>query len=137
MSVDAPIVNQRHRAGSGVPYEETYAYSRVVRIGDRAWISGTSALGEDNSFDPAIAGDVKAQARVAFAKIERALAQVGLGLQHIVRTVFYITDPADGRAAAEVHAEFFGEARPAFTMVGTPFLYGDGLRIEIEAEAVA
>ncbi|HTK65963.1 MAG TPA: Rid family hydrolase [Pseudonocardia sp.] len=126
---------ERKHAFTGVPYEETYGYCRGVRIGDRVLVSGSSALGTDGKIDPALDGDLYGQAKVAIGKIDSALTELGLSLDHVVRTTFYVVDQAQQLDAARAHGEFFGKAKPAFTMVGIPFLYGDGL-IEIEVEAV-
>jgi enamine deaminase RidA (YjgF/YER057c/UK114 family) len=54
----------------------------------------------------------------------------------VVKATFFITDADGTEAAAHAFRDFFGPARPAFTLVGVPFLAGPGLLVEIEAEAV-
>jgi len=126
----------RQHAFTGVPYETTFGYCRAVRVGDRVIASGSSALNRDGGMDVELVGDMYGQARFALGKIEDALQQLGSSLDHAVRTCFYVTDASKQEAAARAHGEFFGNARPAFTMVGVPFLYGDDLLIEIEVEAI-
>lgn len=127
---------ERIRAGSGVPYEETYGYCRAVRVGNRVLVAGSSALGPDGKMDESLIGDMYGQVKFAVGKIERALNELGLGLGHVVRTSFYVTDPAQQAVAAQAHADFFGRSKPAFTMVGIAFLYMPELMVEIDAEAV-
>lgn len=52
-----------------------------------------------------------------------------------MRTRIYLIDQADWRAVARAHAEFFGEIRPANTLVVVAALIGVEYRVEIEAEA--
>jgi enamine deaminase RidA (YjgF/YER057c/UK114 family) len=76
------------------------------------------------------------QCKVAIGKIEQALRDLDSSLQHVVKATFFITDADGTEAAAHAFRDFFGPARPAFTLVGVPFLAGPGLLVEIEAEAV-
>ena len=48
----------------------------------------------------------------------------------------FIVDAADGEAIGGVHGEFFGEIRPAATMVVAGGLLDPRWRIEMEAEAL-
>lgn len=121
----------RHVA-SGTPWEQTAGYSRAVRRGDRIWVSGTTAshgrrrIGGD---------DAAAQAHFAIDKIEGALQSLGAELGDVVRTRVYVRDLSDWEAVARVHGARLGAASPANTLVQAG-LAGDGLRVEIEADAV-
>jgi enamine deaminase RidA (YjgF/YER057c/UK114 family) len=126
----------RERAVTGIPQEEEFRYSRGVRVGDRVIVSGSSALWRDGGMDPALEGDMYGQCKVAIGKIEQALRDLGSSLQHVVKATFFITEAEMTEAAAHAFRDFFGPARPAFTLVGVPFLAGPGLLVEIEAEAV-
>ena len=48
----------------------------------------------------------------------------------------YVTDADDWEEIGAVHAEFFGDVRPAATMVEVSGLVGPEYVVEIEAEAV-
>uniref|UniRef100_UPI0031D15623 Rid family hydrolase n=1 Tax=Mycobacterium sp. TaxID=1785 RepID=UPI0031D15623 len=64
-----------------------------------------------------------------------ALLEAGAALSDVVRTRVYVTDIARWRDVAAVHAEVFGQIRPAATMVEVAALIEPGLLVEIEADA--
>ena len=80
-------------------------------------------------------GDIGAQTREVLRRIEIALTEAGAALSDVVRTRIYVTDIARWREVAAVHAEVFGEIRPAATMVEVAALIEPGLLVEIEADA--
>ncbi len=123
----------RRRASSGSPFEATIGFSRAVRVGDRVLVSGTAPVWPDGSCDP----DPAAQARRCVEIVREALAELGAGLEDVVRTRVFLTDAADAGAVAAVHGEAFGAARPAATMVVVVALLDPRWRVEIEAEAIA
>ena len=123
---------ERTNIASGSPYEATIGFSRAVRIGDRVLVSGTAPIWPDGSCDP----DPAAQARRCFEIILEALAEAGAGPRDVVRTRMFIVDRADSEAIGAVHGEFFGDVRPAATMVLVAGLIDERWKVEIEAEAV-
>ena len=120
------------RAYTGSPYEAQFGFARAVRIENRILVAGTAPVEDDGSTTP---GDAAAQAERCCVLICRALAQLGAGPEHIVRTRMLLTDPADQDAVGAVHARFFGAARPAATMAGVAWLCRPEWKVEIEAEA--
>jgi enamine deaminase RidA (YjgF/YER057c/UK114 family) len=112
---------------SGSEFESAVGYSRAVRIGPHVVVSGTTG--------PGPAGDVAAQTRGALRRIEIALNAAGATLSDVVRTRIYVTDISRWREVAAVHAEIFGEIRPAATMVEVAALIAPELLVEIEADA--
>jgi enamine deaminase RidA (YjgF/YER057c/UK114 family) len=121
----------RETARSGSPYEDRVGFSRAVRIGDRILVSGTAPIWPDGSCDP----DPHAQARRCVEIIAEALTVFGSTLDDVVRTRMYIVDARDADAVGTTHAEAFGAARPAATMVVVAALLDPRWRVEIEAEA--
>jgi enamine deaminase RidA (YjgF/YER057c/UK114 family) len=123
----------RAHAFSGSPFEAAIGFSRAVRAGDRVHVSGTAPVEDDGSSTP---GDAEPQAERCCALIDRALRQLGAAPADVVRTRMYLTDPADAEAVGRAHARWFGEARPASTMVVVAALLRPEWRVEIEAEAL-
>ena len=103
-----------------------------MRAGTRICVSGTAPIWEDGSCPP----DAHAQAQRCFEIIRAALADLGAGPEHVVRTRMYLVDPADAEAVGRAHRAAFGEAKPAATMVVVARLLDPRWRVEVEAEAV-
>ncbi|HXS87022.1 MAG TPA: RidA family protein [Mycobacterium sp.] len=112
---------------SETEFEAIVGYSRAVRVGPLVAVSGTTA--------PAASDDIGEQTREVLRRIEIALAEAGVALSDVVRTRIYVTDISRWREVAAVHAEVFGQIRPAATMVEVAALIEPGLLVEIEADA--
>jgi enamine deaminase RidA (YjgF/YER057c/UK114 family) len=126
-------MTMRRRVSSGGPWEAIAGYSRAVVVGDGCWVSGTTDAGPDGrSRHP---GDIAGQAAAAFEIIETALSEAGFSLADVVRTRMFVTDIGRSGEVLPVHARFFGEIRPAATLVEVSALIDPSLLIEIEAEA--
>ena len=82
-------------------------------------------------------GDAGEQARIAFDTALAALAEVGLGPQHVVNTRVSIVDRADANAVGGMHGEVFGDVRPAATMVVVAGLVDPAMLVEVELTAWA
>ncbi len=67
--------------------------------------------------------------------IERALKLAGAGLSDVVRTRIYVTDIERWEEIGRAHGEFFGDVRPAATMVEVSRLIDPRMLVEIEADA--
>ena len=126
-------MSQRQRASSGSPFEEQFGFCRAVRDGDRIVVAGTGPIEDDGS---STQGDAAAQAARCFTLIVRAIEQLGGSAADVVRTRMFLTDFDDQAAVGEVHARFFGDAKPAATMVGCAWLCRKEWKVEIEAEAI-
>jgi enamine deaminase RidA (YjgF/YER057c/UK114 family) len=127
-------VAERIRVSSGTVWEGRVGYSRAVRAGNLVFVSGTTAT--DDQGNVVGRGDPEAQARFILEKIERALEAAGASLSDVVRTRVYVTNADDWEAVGRAHAAYFGEIRPANTLVEVSRLVGPDYLVEIEADAV-
>lgn len=123
--------DERRRARSGSPFEATIGFSRAVRIGDRVVVSGTGPVWPDGSCPD----DAGAQARRCLEIITDALTELGSVPGDVVRTRMFLCSAEDADAVGAAHAEVFGPAAPAATMVVVTGLLDPRWRVEIEAEA--
>jgi enamine deaminase RidA (YjgF/YER057c/UK114 family) len=124
----------RMNVSSASPYELVVGFSRAVQIGNIIAVGGTAPLGPDGK--TVAPGDVASQARRCFEISLAALEQLGAGPDDIIRTRIMLTRLEDWKAAAEVHGEFFGEVRPASTMMQVTSLLDPEWLIETEMDAV-
>ncbi len=117
---------------SGSPFEGRFGFSRAVRVGNRIEVAGTAPIWPDGSCpqDPA------EQTRHCIRVMEEALKEAGATLADVVRTRMYLVHPADADAVGAAHGEFFGDIRPASTMLCVASLLDPRWRIEMEAVAI-
>jgi enamine deaminase RidA (YjgF/YER057c/UK114 family) len=80
--------------------------------------------------------DPYGQARRCLEIIVSALAEVGAGPEHVVRTRVYLTRAEDWQEVGRAHGEVFGNVRPASTMVVIGGLLDPRWLVEIEADAL-
>ena len=107
-------------------------YCHVVRAGNLIWVSGAVGVRPDGSIPDGAAE----QAEVALANIDACLKAAGAAAEHVVKVNVYLTDIADRAAINPVRQRYFGEHRPASTLVGVSALVLPALKVEIEAQAV-
>ncbi len=126
--------SNRFRIDSGSRWEPLAGYSRAIRIGDRILVSGTTAT--HGSGHLVGKNDVAVQTTYILDKIAASVRALGGRLEDVVRTRVYLTNVADWEAVSKVHGSYFGQIRPANTMLQVAALIGDGYLVEIEAEAI-
>ena len=124
---------ERQKISSGAKWESIVGYSRAVRVGNRIYVTGTTALGEDGEIVGI--GEAYEQAKQCLRNIETALERLGARLEHIVRTRMFVTDISRWEEYGRAHGEFLREVMPATTMVEVKALIDPRMLIEIEADA--
>ena len=122
----------KRRVSSGSPFEATVGFSRAVRVGDTVYVSGTAPIAPDGSTSSP--GDAYGQTRRCLEIIREAVEGAGGELSGVVRTRMFLTDRQIWEDVARAHGEYFGEIRPAATMVVVAGLLHEDWLVEIEAE---
>jgi enamine deaminase RidA (YjgF/YER057c/UK114 family) len=122
----------RQLISSGSSFEAQIGYSRAVVAGDWVFVSGTTGFDYATMSLPE---GVVAQCERALANIEAALTQAGASLRDVVRVTYILPDVAEFQPCWPVLRRYFGEIRPAATMLSAA-LVDPRLRIEIEVTAL-
>jgi 2-iminobutanoate/2-iminopropanoate deaminase len=107
-------------------------YCHVTKAGNLIWVSGTVGVAADGS----VPADVVEQFEIAIANMDACLKAVGAGSEHVVKVTVYLTDVADRRKINPIRQRYFGQHRPASTLVEVSALVLPELKVEIEAQAV-
>ncbi len=117
----------------GLP-EPLSHYTDAVRAGELLFVSGIVPVDAEGSLVGA--GDVVAQARHVFDNLREVLAAAGAEPSDVVKVSVFLTDVDDRPRINPVRQAFFGDSRPASTLVEVSRLAVPGAKIEIEAIAV-
>jgi enamine deaminase RidA (YjgF/YER057c/UK114 family) len=126
-------MQSREHFSSGAKWESIVGYSRAVRVGDRIYVTGTTATDENSSIVGV--GDAYAQTVQCIRNIERALKHFGCTLDSVARTRMFVTNISKWEEYGRAHGEYFREIMPATTMVEVSRLIDPDMLIEIEADA--
>jgi enamine deaminase RidA (YjgF/YER057c/UK114 family) len=128
------MATKRVLVSSGSPYEPVIGFSRAVRIGNIVTVGGTTAgLGWQESGDRR---SISAGPRHPRDHRPKSLEDAGASLKDVIRTRTYLVDIAHWEAVGRVHGEFFGDIRPASSMLEVSGFISPNWLVEIEADAV-
>lgn len=106
-------------------------YCHVVKAGDWIWLSGMTGARPDGS----IPDGVVEQFEVAMAAIDRALRAAGGRPDQVVKVQVFMTDINERPLINPIRQRYFGEHRPASTLVEVKGLVDPRMKVEIEAVA--
>ena len=124
-------IGDRQIVESGSVWEDKAGFARAVLRNGRILVSGTTAT--DPHGKAVAQDDAGAQAAYILDRITAALDVLGGRPDDVVRTRIYVADPDDWQTVSSVHRRYFGEIRPANTLVAARLI--GPYRVEIEAEA--
>ena len=114
------------------PFAEAAGYSRVVRVGQHAYVAGTAPIMPGDADPPA---DPYGQTRRCLEIALDALAEGGVEPEHVVRTRIMLTRAEDFPEIARAHGDVFRETRPVNTSYVVAALLDPRWLLEIELEA--
>lgn len=106
-------------------------YTDAVRFNDLLFVSGVAPL--DQAGNLVGGDDVVAQTRQVLANLEAILNAAGATAADVLKVTVFLTDVADRAKINPLRQEWFGDARPASTLIGISELAVPGMRVEIEA----
>ncbi|MFM7427786.1 MAG: RidA family protein [Elainella sp.] len=121
----------RQLISSGSPFEAEIAYSRAVVDGDWIFVSGTTGF---DYVSLTIAESPAEQTEQCLKNIQAALEQANATLADVVRVRYILPDGADFEQCWPVLRRYWGEVRPAATMICAG-LMDARMKIEIEVTA--
>lgn len=106
-------------------------YCHVVRAGDFVFLSGMVGMKPDGT----IPDDVVDQFRIAMASIDHCLREAGGRPDQVVKVLVFMTDIDERPRINPIRQEYFGQHRPASSLVEVSKLIDPRLKVEIEAVA--
>lgn len=110
------------------------SYTPIVRAGP--WLITSGQLGLDPLSDPPalVAGGAGSQLAQALLNAGQLLLEAGAAVGDVVKTLVFVTDIDDYADVNAVYAEYFGEHRPARSVVAVSALpLGATVEVEIWA----
>lgn len=106
-------------------------YTDAVRFGDLLFVSGLTAHDEKGALVGE--GDAAEQTRQILDNLGKVLAAAGASFSDILKVTVFLTDIDDRTRINPVRQRYFGNAKPASTLVEVSRLALPGMKVEIEA----
>jgi 2-iminobutanoate/2-iminopropanoate deaminase len=107
-------------------------YSQAMVYGDLVFVAGQLAI---TTTGERLTGPIEQQTLQALLNLRAILEAAGSDINHVLKTTVFIADIELWGKVNTVYSEFFGDHRPARSIVPTKELHY-GFLIEIEAIAV-
>jgi enamine deaminase RidA (YjgF/YER057c/UK114 family) len=106
-------------------------FCHVTRAGPHVWVSGITGARADG----AIGEDVVRQFDDAMDVVDKCLKAVGAGPENVVKVQIFMTDIKERPLINPRRIAYFGENRPASTLVEVKGLVDPRMKVEIECQA--
>ena len=106
-------------------------YSQGLDLGNMVFVSGQIPI------EPAtglMADTIEEQAKQSLTNLKNILAEAGLGMENVVKTVVFLADLNDFAAVNAVYESFFADPFPARSCVQVAAI-PKGAKVEIECIA--
>jgi enamine deaminase RidA (YjgF/YER057c/UK114 family) len=107
-------------------------YCHGVRSGNVIWVSGMVGCTPHGE----IPEDVVAQFQIAMDAVDAVIRAAGGSEKSWVKVRIFLTDINDRARINPIREAYFGEHRPASTLLEVSALVDPRMKVEIEAEAV-
>jgi enamine deaminase RidA (YjgF/YER057c/UK114 family) len=107
-------------------------YCHVVKAGPHVWVSGVVGMDAEGR----VPEDTVAQFDLAMEVMGQCLRAAGAGPEHVVKVQVFMTDIGERAAINPRRIAFFGDHRPASTLVEVSALVDPRLSVEIECQAL-
>ncbi len=109
-------------------------YSQAIVSNGMLYTSGILPIRIHNSEKLPLDSSIEEQLKVVLENLKAILKSVGSEVNKVVKTTIFISDGDDWVTVNQVYATFFGEHRPARSIVPVKDLHY-GFKIELEAIA--
>jgi enamine deaminase RidA (YjgF/YER057c/UK114 family) len=106
-------------------------YCHVVRAGPMVWVSGIVGVKADGT----IPAETVAQFDIAMDTMDKCLKAAGAGPEHVTKVQVFMTDIKERPLINPRRIKYFGEHRPASTLVEVSALVDPRMKVEIECQA--
>lgn len=113
-----------------------YAPVVTVSLGEHTLVFVSGLLARNEHGEIVGQGDMGAQIRQVGENLRTALAEVGAGIEDLVRTCTFVTDIDEFFRHVESRQKYFAAALPTSTTVQVSRLSNPAFLVEIEAMAV-
>ncbi len=106
-------------------------FCHVVRAGRHVWVSGIVGMDGDGH----IPLETVEQFDLAISVMDQCLRAAGASSEHVVKVQVFLTDMQDRASINPRRKSYFGNNRPASTLVEVSALVDPRLKVEIECQA--
>ena len=123
----------RINISSGSPWEDSFGYSRAVKVDNNVYVSGTTAFNDNGTITGV--NNMYQQTKQVYKNIEQALLQANSSLDKVIRVRIFVTDISLWQEVGKAHHELFKNIKPAATLVEVTKLLTPEMLVEIEVDA--